>query len=43
MVFKNIENQQKKKSSMSIINKFPTIHLKVSNLRKCLEANQCID
>ena len=42
MMFINIEKQQKVKSSVMFINRSPTTHQKMSNLRKCLESNQCI-
>ena len=42
-VFINIKNHQKEQYSVMFINKLPTIHQKLSNLRNCLEDNQCID
>ena len=43
MMFINIETQQQEQSYAMLINQSPTIHKKMSNMRKCLESNQCID
>ena len=43
LVFINKKTQQKEQNSVMFINKFPKINQKMSNLRYCLESNQCID